>query len=185
MIKESKSVGLLIGLSHLRHYLPQRIMLTLVQGLVVSRVRYCISVYGNGSATNDSRLLKIINFATRVVTGLKKIDHVSRARDGLGLHQPRHMCDYRTVVVAHKACVFSEPAELASLFRTYADARTSGRVTRQDRQLRPPATRTAAGQRSFAYRAALLLNTVPDDVRQLGPVAFKRTARRLMLPDTT
>ena len=59
-------VGLLVGLRHLSHFLPQRAMLTIVQGLVISRVRYCLSVYGNGSAANDARLMKIVNFATRV-----------------------------------------------------------------------------------------------------------------------
>ena len=172
-----RCVGLLIGLRHLRHYLPQHVMMTVVQGLVISRVRYCLSVYGNGSAANDARLMKVLNFATRVVAGLRKFDHVSHARDRLGLRTPRQMCDLQTVTVAHKVRVLGEPETLASLFRTYADARACDRPTRQDRYLRPPATRTAAGQRSFAHRAASLLNAMPDDVRQLQPAAFKRAAR--------
>ena len=86
-------VGLLVGLRHLSHFLPQRAMLTIVQGLVISRVRYCLSVYGNGSATNDARLMKIVNSATRVAAGLRKFDHISQVRSDLGLHAPRQMCD--------------------------------------------------------------------------------------------
>ena len=175
-----KCVGLLIGLRHLRHFLPRRVMLTLVQGLVISRVRYCISVYGNGSATNDARLLKIFNFATRVITGLRKYDRVSHARDDLGLRTPRQMSDQQTAIVAHRACVLGEPAELASLFRSYAETRACERSTRQDRCLRPPATRTAAGQRSFAYRASSLLNSMPVDVTELQPVAFRRAVMSLL-----
>ena len=37
----------------------------------------------------DSRLLKVVNFATSVVTGLRRYDHVSRARYDLGLLTPR------------------------------------------------------------------------------------------------
>ena len=48
-------------------------------------------MYGNGSATNEARLAKVINFATRVVTGLRKFDHVSRARVDLGLCTPHHI----------------------------------------------------------------------------------------------
>ena len=169
-----KCVGLLIGLRHLRHFLPQHVILIVVNGLVISRVRYCISVYGNGSAANDTRLLKILNFATRVVTGLKKYDHVSRARGDLNICTPRQMCDMRTVTIAHKACFASEPADLAYLFRTYADARTCTRTTRQDRNLRPPAMRTAAGQRSFSFRATSLMNSLPEDVREMAPSAFRR-----------
>ena len=174
-----KCVGLLIGLRHLRHYLPQRVMMTVVQGLVMSRVRYCLAVYGNGSAANHARLMKMVNFAVRVVAGLRKFDHVSHVRDRLGLRTPRQMCDSRTAIVAHNAHVLREPEELANLFCTFADARVGDRATRQDRYLRPPSTRTAAGQRSFAYRATSLLNAVPDDVMRLEPAAFKRAVARL------
>ena len=114
-----KCVGLLIGLRHLRRYIPRHVMLTIVQGLVISRVRYCISVYGNGTSANCTRLLKVVNFATRVVTGLKKYDHVSHARCGLGLLTPSQMCDMHTTLVAYKACHTGEPVDLASLFCTY------------------------------------------------------------------
>ena len=173
-----KCVGLLIGLRHLRRFLPQQALLTIVQGLVVSRVRYCLSVYGNGSAANDARLLKVMNFAARAVTGLRKFDHVSHARDDLGLLTPRQMCDSQTAIAAHRVRVLGEPMELASLFETFADARQCDRPTRQDRDLRPPVTRTAAGQRAFAYRAASLLNAMSGDVVRLGPAAFKRAAKR-------
>ena len=180
-----KCVGLLIGLRHLRRYLPRHVMLTIVQGLVISRVRYCISVYGNGTSANCTRLLKVVNFATRVVTGLKKYDHVSHARCGLGLLTPSQMCDMHTTLVAYKACHTGEPVDLASLFCTYAAARTCDRTTRQDRLLRPPATRTAAGQRSFAYRAASLLNALPDEMEGLEISVFKRAVKRYFLQDVT
>ena len=172
-----KSVGLLIGLRHLSRYLPRRVLLTIVQGLIISRVRYCITVYGNGSVTNDTRLLRVINFAVRVVTGLRKFDHVSRARVDLGLQTPRQLCDVQTVVVAHRALAVGEPESLAQLFQTYADSRGGERVTRQDNDLRPPTMRTAAGQRSFAYRAATMLNAMPADVKELNHTAFKRAAK--------
>ena len=155
-------------------------MLTLVQGLVISRVRYSISVYGSGSAANDARLLKVVNFATRVVTGLRKYDRVSHARDGLGLRTPRQMCDLQTAIVAHRTCAVGEPADLAPLFHSYAETRTCERTTRQDRHLRPPATSTAAGQRSFAYRAVSLLNAMPADVTELEPVAFRKAVMSLL-----
>ena len=172
-----KCVGLLIGLRRLSHFLPQRATLTIVHGLVMSRVRYCLSVYGNGSAANDARLMKVVNFATRVVAGLRKFDHVSSARSDLALRTPRQMCDSRTAIIAQKVCAFGEPQDLAQLFSTFSDSRQCERVTRQDRDLRPPKTRTAVGQRSFAYRATSLLNAMPENVRRLEPAAFKRAAK--------
>ena len=158
---------------------PRHAMLAIVRSLVISRVSYCLSVYGNGSATNEARLAKVINFASRVVTGLRKFDHVSRARIDLGLCTPRQMYDSRIAIVAHRVRMLGEPDELASLLCTFADARSCERVTGQDQCLRPPTARTAAGRRSFAHRAASLLNAVPDDVKRLNPAAFGRAAKRL------
>ena len=152
---------------------------------MISRVRYCISVYGNGSAANGARLLKVVNLATRVVKGLRKHQHVSRARCDLGLLTPREMCDIRTVIVAHKACVEGLPADLASMLTTYAAARSSERETWQERLLRPPATRTAAGQRSFAYRAASLCNKLPESARGREMSSFIRAVNHFFSQDMT
>ena len=50
--------GLLVGLSHARHCLPDGITRMLVTALVVSRIRYCLSGYGNGSPQKIDRLKK-------------------------------------------------------------------------------------------------------------------------------
>ena len=55
--------GLLIGLSHVRHYLPDGVTKTLVVALVMSRIQYCLSVFGNGSQKNFDRIQKMLNFA--------------------------------------------------------------------------------------------------------------------------
>ena len=48
--------GALSGLSHLRGRLPSSVISVLVNALVLSQVRYCITVYGNGSKKNVSRI---------------------------------------------------------------------------------------------------------------------------------
>ena len=127
--------------------------------------------------------MKVVNFATRVVTGLRKFDNVSRARDDLYLHTPRQMCDLQIAIAAHKVILYHEPADLAVLLNTHADTRDDDRVTRQDRRLRLPAMRTAAGQRSFEHRAAHLLSSMPEDESDHTPAAFKRTAKQFFFGD--
>ena len=77
-----KCFGMLIGLSHVRHCLPQNVIPTIVHGLVLSHVRYCIAVFGNCSDKNHRQLQKIINFCARVVTGRRKYDHISDVLNG-------------------------------------------------------------------------------------------------------
>ena len=47
---------ILSGLSHLRGRLPSSVISVLVSALVVSQIRYCITVYGNGSNKNLTRI---------------------------------------------------------------------------------------------------------------------------------
>ena len=98
------------------------------------------------SRPHTMRLMKVVNFVTRVVTGLGKFDHVSSARSDLGLHTPRQKCDSRIAAIAQKVCALGEPQELAQLFSTFSESPQYERIARQDRELRPPKTRTVAGR---------------------------------------
>ena len=97
-----RCTGLLIGLSHARNCLPDGVIKVLVTSLVISRINYCLTVYGNGTQKNFDRLQKILNFAARVIFGRRKFDHVSDLRDRLGWLSPKSMSDYLTLTIAQK-----------------------------------------------------------------------------------
>ena len=89
---------------------------TVVDGLVLSRVRYCISVYGGRTSKNDA------NFATRVITFLRKYDHISHAREDLGLLSPPQMYEVWTLTVAHKAITHGKSVNISPLITTFRDS---------------------------------------------------------------
>ena len=173
-------MGLLIGLSHLRHYLPDGVIKTIVTALVISRVNYCLSVYGNGTKKNLSRLQKILNFATRVIFGRRKFDHVSYLREKLDWMPPEHMYKFQTMVTAQKALHHGEPVTLASMFTRNRDSANRNRNTRQDNLFQLKRPRLETGKRRFSYRAATLLNDLPPDLSQLPPSKFARSVKALL-----
>ena len=65
--------GILSGLSHLRHCLPPRVISPIVSSLVISRVRYCITVFGNGTQTNNARLQKLLTMLQRLFSVAKRL----------------------------------------------------------------------------------------------------------------
>ena len=69
----AKCSGILIGLTHAKHVLPKTVLCTIVQSLVTSIVRYCISLYGTCNSTQLHRVQKLINFGARVISGRNKI----------------------------------------------------------------------------------------------------------------
>ena len=178
-----RCMGLLIGLSHARHCLPDGVLKIIVTALILSRIQYCLPVYGNGSQKNFDRLQKILNFAARVIFGRRKFDHVSDLRDLLDWMSPKSMADYQTLVAAHKLINHGKPEALAGSFHYNRDRRE--RSTRQDNLFRLPHPRLETGKRRFSYRAAALLNRLPADTIAQCPARFARTVKTRLLRDHT
>ena len=61
---------------------------------VISQVRYCVSIYGNGTKTNLPRLQNLINYGAKVIFGRKKHDHVSDLLDKLGWLSAENLVTY-------------------------------------------------------------------------------------------
>ena len=176
-----RCVGTLIGLSHLRSYLPIAVISSLVSALVLSQIRYCISVYGNGTKKNLSRLQKVINYAAKVIFGRKKFDHVSDLLDKLGWLSAGDLVQYHTLCLVHKARRLGKPEALASGLIQVSDTRD--RHTRQDGSLSVPRSRTEMGRRRFLSRAPQQYNELPRDLTQLPVSVFNRHLRRHLCRD--
>ena len=153
--------GLLSGLCHLRHHIPRPVIVVLVTALVLSQVRYCISVFGNGSKKTLHRLQKILNFAAKVIYGRQKYDYASDLRQQLGWMTSEQMCSYHTLSLLHKIIRSGEPEALAGMFHTNASLRE--RSTRQDSLLYVPRSRTECGRRRFCVQAPDSYNVLPPD----------------------
>ena len=168
--------GVLGGLSHLRGHLPPAVILTLVSALVVSQVRYCVSIYGGTTKQNVSRIQKVLNYAAKVVFGRKKYDHVSDLLGRLGWLSAEELVSYHSLSLVHKVRCSGEPEVLAAELTTVAEAR--GRdlaaVTRQDRQLFVPRSRTEMGKRRFRCRGPAQYNALSPDLLRLPPHLFGR-----------
>ena len=173
--------GIPSGLSHLKGRLPSSVISVLVSALVVSQVRYCISIYGSGSKKNLARIQKILNYGAKIIFGRKKYDHVSDLLDKLSWLSAESMVSYHTLCMVHKVRRLGEPHDLAAGFSTVAEvreARGEARITRQDRDLNVPRSRTEMGKRRFICRGPPLYNALPPDLSELPVPLFPRHLRR-------
>lgn len=170
-----KCFGLLIGLSHIRHHLPQSVIPILVHALVLSHVRYCISVFGNCTDKNHRRLQKIIHFCARVVSGRRKFDHISDILSGPNWFNSRQLATYHSLTLLRSILRWREPSSLAEQFDRNSSFRS--RNTRQDGHLHLPRIRSEAGRRQFAYRAPQLWNRLPQDLAHQNISSFKKNLK--------
>ena len=176
-----KCCGILTGLSHIRHYLPPETLPEIVNALVISHIRYCLVVYGNGSAKNQRRIQTLMNFAARVISGKRKFDHISGVRDSLRWLDPSDLSDFQTLSLLHKIRRTGQPESLAALFTANSERPDRGRETRQDHLLSLPRVRSEAGKRRFSYHAAHLHNALPPDLFTGSTKRFRRALKANML----
>ena len=153
----------------------------LIHALVFSQLRYCISVYGNCSKGNLSRIQKVINYSAKIIFGRRKYDHVSDLLERLGWLGAESMASYHTLCVTHKVRRWGEPVQLAAGLSTVAEARVVERVTRQNGLLSVPRSRTEMGRRRFACRGPALYNDLPRDLTELPVPLFSRRLKTYLV----
>ena len=170
-----RCTGTLCGLSHSRNSLPATVMVTLVQGLVLSIIRYCLSVYGASNVTQRKRLQKMVRFAARVVSGRRKYDRVSDVINELGWLHTESLFRYQSIVLVNKMLATSEPQQFATCLVTRQSVH--GRDTRYNDMLVTPTVRSESGRRRFLYSAVSGYNELPADLRALSQARFKPALR--------
>ena len=69
----------LTRVKRIKHLLEQSTLMYLINAFVFCKLFYCSTVWSNTSTENIRKLQLVQNYACRIVTGLKKYDHISEA----------------------------------------------------------------------------------------------------------
>ena len=152
-----KCSGILIALSHARHVIPGQALKVIVESLVLSIVRYCLSVYGSCGITQVHKIQKIVNFGARVITGRRRSDHVSDAIKLLGWLTAEQLIDFHTICALQRIIRNEEPTGLYLTIGSQADE-IHDHNTRRAVNRTLPRIRTETGRRRLCYRGVSLLN---------------------------
>ena len=174
-----RCTGMLCGLNHSRHSLPQSSLLTVVQGLILSRIRYCLTVYGACSSTQMKRIQKLLNFAARVLSGRRKFDHISDVLNQLDWFTAEHMHLYHGLNLLKRIISTSEPEAIAADLVRRGDIHK--RDTRSADQLVTPSIRSESGRRRYKYSMVTAYNALPTTIRCLTGNNFKHELRQHLL----
>ena len=173
-----RCTGLLCCLSHGKHYLPETVFATIVQGLVLSIVRYCIVVYGASNITQMTRIQKLINFAARVISGRRKYDHIRDVLDTMGWLDATDLYLYHGLTLLKRILACGEPEPIASALITRRAVHQ--RATRNAESLSVPQIRSEFGRHRFMYSIVSAFNLLPSDLRNLPPARFKKELKQYL-----
>ena len=173
-----KCSGSLVALMHAKHSLPKRALKPIVNALVISSIRYCISIYGTCSKTESQRIQKIINFAARVISGRKKYDHISDVIKELNWLSVSQLMTYHRVSLINKIIKTGLPETLHECI-TDREPQHHHR-TRQADTLRLHPIKTETGRRLLGHSGLKTYNVVKQNMHKGGKtfkVALMSTVR--------
>ena len=128
---------------------------------------WCIFIYSGSS--------RLVSFEI-ILTGTRKCDHITPVLNDLGwLSVPATLALY-DAILTFKCLKGLAPKYLSSRFNTRASVH--GRNTRNRNKLDIPVFNTAAGQRSFIYRAVKCWNSLPEEITKCEDLcSFKSKAK--------
>ena len=116
-----RSNAILVSLFKIRHHLSPDILKILVQAHVFPHLQYCSSVWGGAPIAHLDRLQKVIHFAARLVSGLRKYDHITPALTALGWPSIREVIARHDAVNVHRALyAAAAPDSLRAMIRQRA-----------------------------------------------------------------
>ena len=134
-----------------------------VQAISLSVIDYCDLVYGNAAQCVLSKLQKSQNFAARIVTGVRKYDHVSPALVRLNWVPLKERRLEHRLNFMHKCVNGAAPVYLSDCFRRNDEIHSYN--TRSSLSLTMPRAMSNSGQRKFLYKGASDYNKLPNNIR--------------------
>ncbi len=175
-------MAMLIYINRISSYLDKATRIVVIQSLVLSHIKYCISIWGTTNSVHINKVQKLQNFAARVaVGGLRKYDHVSPAFKELNWLKVKQMHAFHTGVAMFKVINNIYPSWLFS-FLTVHD-RTQC-ITRQKNNIVIPRSRTEVGARAFSVIGPKIWNSLPYDIATtISLHGFKFKFSNFILPD--
>lgn len=131
---------------------------------ISSRIDYCNALYVGINSSLIARLQMVQNSAARLLTGVRKYEHISPVL--MSLHWLRVQCriDFKVLLLVFKSLNGLAPLYLSDLLGEYRPERTL-RSANQNLLTVPKSKLKSRGDRAFAIAAPKLWNTLPLHIR--------------------
>lgn len=131
-----------------------------VNAFIFCKLSYCSTVWSNTSKENIKKLQLVQNYACRIITGLKKYNHILETLKSLKWLHVKEKLLFNDLVMVYKCTNNLTPEYLSEQFQYHSEIHQ--RDTRQECDLTLPKCTLATGQRAFAFCGAKIFNSLQD-----------------------
>ena len=153
------------SLFKIRHHFTPDVLKLLVHAHVFPHISYCLSVWGGASKCRLNRVQKCVNFAARLVTGVRRCDHISPALASLGWEAVERMVARHDRSNVHKALTIVTGVPMCCATCSLDDPTYHLGVLEPPTQKHLPKCRLAQTQKGSRYRAVYAWNALPRSMK--------------------
>ena len=157
-------------IQHIRQYLSDDALRTIIHSLVISKLDYGNALLAGAHKTVTNKLQRVQHMAARVVAGLRKTDHTTDTMCRLHWLPVRDRIQFKVLFLTFKALNNLAPEYISELLTIYTPSRSS-RSTNQPTRLLVPRTNRVTYSRCFYEIAPTLWNNLPDNLKKCTSVA--------------
>ncbi len=137
---------------------------TAIHAFISSGIDYCNSLYLGINSYSISRLQMVQNAAARLLTGVRKYEHITPVLMSLHWLPVRFRIDFKVLLLVFKCLNGLAPPYLSDLLCEYHPERTL-RSANQSLLTVPKSKLKSRGDRAFAIAAPKLWNMLPIHIR--------------------
>lgn len=161
------------GFRHIRPLLDEKTANTIACSIVGSRLDYCNSLLYGTSTKNLRKLQVVQNSLARVVTGVKRRDHIRPTLKKLHWLPVAERIQYKMALITQKVITTQQPQYLADIVNIYRPVRELRSSSQQ--RLVACTTNSVSAERSFSCGSSTVWNGLPLDLRTEGSTfTFKK-----------
>ena len=141
--------------------------MTLVQSLVIYRLRYCYSIIIHSNTNIYDRVDRVIKCSIRLIYNLKRNDHiiVKNILNGPKWFNHDKMTTFKLLCIMHKTLLFGTPNYLKNIF--IREVKMNPRKQYDEMYKVPSIKFKRLMKRSISWSAPTLCNDLPQHIRNL------------------
>ena len=147
--------------NRVKHVLDMDTLTIVVNCVVFSKLFYCSYVLINTTESNLDKVQKVQNCACRLISGVKKFDHITPVLRVMLWLPIRQQLYYRNAAIAFNcvtACAPDNSDSITDQFIKRSDVST--RTARSSKKLQIAFLKSATGKRSLYYRTVRIWNAL-------------------------
>ncbi len=168
------------NISKIRSFLSQNDAEKLIHAFVTSRLDYCNSLL-SGCPNKSLKTLRLVqNTAARFLTGTRKKDNISPILASLHWLPVNSRIDFKVLLLTYKALHGQAPSYLEDLIVPYHPNKTL-RSQNAGLLVIPRISKSCLGGRAFCYRAPLLWNQLPIQIREADTLSIFKNRLKTFL----